>query len=188
MVRAWFIDENPKNPHEEHHRIPPKFVSLEEIFKTTGVEYFQIDPVNYKLDVTLRKLMEERENRGMLLVDNLDVNDLHTMYMEHCHSYDEFRLVIEGCGYYDIRDKFDEWIRIEVIPGDLLVVPGGCYHRFTVDKQKIFTGVRILKDGVYQAHLRPSEKLNCRKDYVKKLYNGAFEVDTKDQLETGMKN
>ncbi|XP_023029496.1 acireductone dioxygenase [Leptinotarsa decemlineata] len=187
MVRAWFIDEDPKNPTEEHHRIPPKFIGLEEIYKTTGVEYFQIDPHNYKLDGTLRKLIDERDNRGQQILENLDANDLHTMYIEHYHTYEEFRLVLEGCCYYDIRDKFDEWIRMELLPGDLIIIPGGCYHRFTVDKQKIFKGVRILKDGVYQAHVRPSEKLNCRKDYVKKLYNGAFEQEPRDQIETGMK-
>lgn len=42
MVRAWFIDEDPKNPKEEHHRCPPKFISLEELYKTSGVEYFEV--------------------------------------------------------------------------------------------------------------------------------------------------
>lgn len=78
--------------------------------------------------------MEERENRGQQIVEDLDQNDLKELYIEHFHTYDEFRICLEGCGYFDIRDKFDEWIRIEVIPGDLLVIPGGCYHRFTVDK------------------------------------------------------
>lgn len=48
--------------------------------------------------------------------------------------------------------------------------------------QKIYKGVRILKDGIYQAHLRPSDKLHCRKDYIKKLYNGAFEDKSKEEI------
>ncbi|CAG9823772.1 unnamed protein product [Phaedon cochleariae] len=142
----------------------------------------EIVPTNYQIDATLLKLMQDRDNRGKQILENLDENDLRQLYTEHFHSYDEFRLVLEGCGYYDVRDKFDEWIRIELIPGDLIVIPGGCYHRFTVDKQRIFTGVRILKDGVYQAHNRPSDKLNCRKDYIKKLYNGAF-LETEEKQE-----
>lgn len=42
MVRAWFIDEDPKYPKEEHHRCPPKFIGLDELYKTTGVEYFEV--------------------------------------------------------------------------------------------------------------------------------------------------
>ncbi|CAH2009541.1 unnamed protein product [Acanthoscelides obtectus] len=134
MVRAWFIDEDPKDPRAEHHRTPPKFVSLEELYRTTGVEYFQVDPKNFQLDATFRKLIEERGNQGIEEIEDLDPNDLKVLYVEHFHTYDEFRICLEGCGYYDIRDKFDEWIRVEILPGDLLVIPGGCYHRFTVDK------------------------------------------------------
>lgn len=88
--------------------------------------------------------MEERENKGMLMVENLDVNDLREHYMEHFHTYDEFRLCLEGCGYFDIRDKFEEWVRVEILPGDLLVIPGGCYHRFTVDRQVRIRTQRFL--------------------------------------------
>lgn len=95
---------------------------------------FQINPQNYNIDSTLRKLIEERDNRGQQIIEHLDENELKIHYTEHFHTYDEFRICLEGCGYFDIRDKFDEWVRIEMIPGDLLVLPGGCYHRFTVDK------------------------------------------------------
>ncbi|CAH2009682.1 unnamed protein product [Acanthoscelides obtectus] len=50
-----------------------------------------------------------------------------------------------------------------------------------------YRGVRILKDGVYQAHVRPSDQLRCRKEYVKKLYNGAFENRYDKDEEKGVK-
>ncbi|KAJ8935919.1 hypothetical protein NQ314_012587 [Rhamnusium bicolor] len=175
MVRAWYMDEEILFPKNEHHRIPPKFITLEELYQTSGVEYFQIDSESYERDGTLKQLIEERGNNVQQIVENPDEEQLKKHFTEHFHSDDEFRLALEGCGYFDIRDKYDEWIRIEVLPGDLLVIPAGCYHRFMLDNRDVYKGLRILKDTVYQAHARPSDGMNCRKEYIRKLYNGAFD-------------
>lgn len=42
MVKAWYMDSDLSDQRLEHHRNPPEFVSLEDLYKKTGVEYFSV--------------------------------------------------------------------------------------------------------------------------------------------------
>ena len=39
---------------------------------------------------------------------------------------------MEGGAYYDIELKEDDWIRIHLERGDLIVIPAGRTHRYTL--------------------------------------------------------
>lgn len=49
---------------------------------------------------------------------------------EHLHLLGEARLFLEGEGVYDVRARDEQWIRIWVVPGDVIVIPEKRYHRF----------------------------------------------------------
>ena len=63
---------------------------------------------------------------------------------EHYHTLDEVRFVVDGEGIFDVRDGGDEWVRIEVEAGDLIVIPARTYHRFLLTAAKNIRCVRLF--------------------------------------------
>ena len=53
------------------------------------------------------------------------------------HEDDEIRWVQEGSGFFDVRDAEDDWVRVWAEEGDFICLPGGIYHRFSVDQGQV---------------------------------------------------
>ncbi|KAL7299493.1 hypothetical protein TKK_0007730 [Trichogramma kaykai] len=178
MVRAWLMDDDSAADQRlEHQRQPAVFLDLEELLRRTGVEYFQIDANNYETDETLAKL---REERGYSYEDEITCSKdclanyeekLKNFFTEHLHTDEEIRLVLAGSGYFDVRDhRDDQWIRIEVRAGDLIIIPSGIYHRFTLDTNDYIKAKRyFVGEPVWLPYNRPVDHMDCRKQYLDRM-------------------
>ncbi|EGI71129.1 PREDICTED: 1,2-dihydroxy-3-keto-5-methylthiopentene dioxygenase [Acromyrmex echinatior] len=182
MVCAWYMDSSDADQKLEHHRQPPEYVSLDNLFATTGVEYFEINHLNYEVDTILKEL---RQKRGYTYEDESTCSKkclenyeekLKIFFTEHLHSDEEIRLILDGSGYFDVRDKDDQWIRIKVMAGDLIIIPSGIYHRFTLDTNNYIRAKRyFVGEPVWLPYNRPAENMECRKQYLNNLQKG-FQV------------
>jgi len=173
MVKAWLMNDSEEDQRLEHHLEPPQFLDMEQIHKRSGVLYWKLSDDDMKPD---GKLSQIRNERGYTYEDTLECcpekldnyqEKLVMFYKEHLHADEEIRLVIEGSGYFDVRDKEDKWIRIRVEKGDLLVLPAGIYHRFTLDTKDYIKARRLfIGEPVWAAINRPAEEHPSRKTYL----------------------
>lgn len=155
------------NKSDEDQRLPiSRFGSL----------YWLLNPKDCENDEELQKI---RESRGYNHMDLLDLcpekvenyeEKLRNFFTEHIHADEEIRYCLEGSGYFDVRDKEDRWIRIWIKEGDLIVLPAGIYHRFTLDTGDYVKLMRLfVGEPVWTAHNRPQEDHPARQEYINSL-------------------
>ncbi|KYQ92587.1 ARD/ARD' family protein [Tieghemostelium lacteum] len=137
MVKAYDFD-NSEN-----------VLSLEDL-KSLGVLYFPMDMTSYT--DRLNQICTERgyKNRDevKLSKDTPGLEDkLKIFFEEHLHDDEEIRFILDGCGFFDVRDKQDKWVRIRVEKGDLIIVPANMYHRFALDENRFVHAMRLFTDA-----------------------------------------
>jgi len=180
MVQAWYlapltVDADPRDAHKTD---PERPVSLEQLRDTTGILYWKIEGDDLEASPQLAKI---REERGYNYKDFITVSPdrlpnyetkIKAFFEEHLHSVEEFRLCLEGSGYFDVRERADQWVRVLLEPGDLIVLPAGIYHRFTCDSKNYIKACRLfVGDPELTEHNRGTETddSEARQQYLAQL-------------------
>uniref|UniRef100_A0ABI7VQN5 acireductone dioxygenase (Fe(2+)-requiring) n=1 Tax=Felis catus TaxID=9685 RepID=A0ABI7VQN5_FELCA len=113
MVQAWYMDESADDPRLPHRGDPCSLVGLEQL-RRLGVLYWKLDADKYENDPELEKIRKERNYSWMDIItickDKLpDYEEkIKMFYKEHLHLDDEIRYILDGSGYFDVRDKEDK--------------------------------------------------------------------------------
>jgi 1,2-dihydroxy-3-keto-5-methylthiopentene dioxygenase len=95
-------------------------------------------------DDEVNALAKERsyKNRDEITVSPEKMGDIYeekvkSFFHEHLHEDEEIRYILDGAGFFDVRSEGDDWVRIWLEQGDLIVLPAGIYHRFTTDDKNV---------------------------------------------------
>jgi 1,2-dihydroxy-3-keto-5-methylthiopentene dioxygenase len=104
------------------------------------------------------EIEEMKRLGGYTTADVIDVNPetpeldamLHKFDREHTHSEDEVRFILAGRGIFFLHQKSDDGadkvLSVEVGPGDLLRVPRGTTHWFTLCEDRRIRAIRWFQD------------------------------------------
>jgi 1,2-dihydroxy-3-keto-5-methylthiopentene dioxygenase len=136
------IEGDQREPHKTDREVSPEKLDSLGVVRWSGIK--GVD------DLELEKIKKER---GYSYTDvctvhpdhlpNFDVK-IKSFFEEHIHTDEEIRYCVEGSGYFDLRDENDEWIRVSLQPGDMIVLPEGIYHRFTCDAGNYIKAMRLF--------------------------------------------
>jgi len=169
---------NKKKPNVER--------SLAEL-EVLGVQYIKIDIEEYE-----KGLKEVRSAKLLNYADECTINrDVMPNYdekvkmfaEEHLHTDEEVRFVLEGSGYFDVRDKEDRWVRIMVVVGDLIILPAGIYHRFVVDTNDYIKAIRLFSGvPVWTPYNRPADDMGAREKYLNDFKISSNKIKSNEYL------
>ncbi|KAJ2759973.1 1,2-dihydroxy-3-keto-5-methylthiopentene dioxygenase [Coemansia nantahalensis] len=173
-MRAYLYDNTDADQREAHDS--GVGVSVEQL-RELGVLYRRIDGSLEEKLAAVDELCREREykNRDEINLSPALVPDyaakMKVFFTEHIHEDEEIRFVVEGAGFFDVRDRADRWVRIRVEVGDLLIVPAGIYHRFSLDTSDRIRAMRLFKEEPKWTPLnRPAADSNrFRQEYLRSL-------------------
>ena len=123
------LDETPQGVEEQEHILQTFAAEIERLKREGGyqsADVISVSEATPNLDEMLAKFDKE-----------------------HTHSEDEVRFVVDGRGVFTIHGEDGAIFDVEVHPGDLLVVPEGTKHWFTLCEDRTIKCIRLFtsKEG-----------------------------------------
>ena len=183
---AWMMIQGDVADPKAENRLDPDVQITVAQLRELGISYWKMDAESYTYptravpwdpkDATDPQLKQLRDDRGYSYADIITVHPDHlpeyeaklkSFFEEHIHDAEEIRYILGGSGFFDIRDKVDNWVRIHVKMGDLITLPEGIYHRFTCDEHNLAHAMRLfIGVPVWTPFNRPCDDHPSRKKYV----------------------
>lgn len=172
-IEAWYMDEDTNSDQRLPHRQNPNVACDIPTLKALGVLHWQLDADKHESDPALDKI---RADRGYSYQDIITVSPeklpnyedkIKSFFEEHMHADEEIRYILEGSGYFDVRANDERWVRIKMGKGDMITLPAGMYHRFTLDDSNYIKAMRLfVGEPVWTPLNRPQDDHPVRKGYV----------------------
>ncbi|KAG5494176.1 hypothetical protein JKF63_02011 [Porcisia hertigi] len=149
----WYLDDETSKPSlstaslRPGRKIGAPAVTMKAL-RELGVVLFRVSMSDFTV---AKQIIKEREYKHTdeIRISQTAKDDtfLERWYQEHYTEDEEFRVVMDGSFYLDVRSKQDEWIRLHLQAGDLVILPPGMYHRATLDEDDYVALYRGFQDA-----------------------------------------
>ncbi|KAK4697137.1 hypothetical protein P7C71_g896, partial [Lecanoromycetidae sp. Uapishka_2] len=167
-MKAYYYDTEDGDQREDH-----------DSGRSVGTDYLNHLGVLYHhcpSVASVDKIASERsyKNRDEIIVSPDKMGAVYEekvkmFFNEHLHEDEEIRYILDGNGFFDVRNPKEEWVRIRLEKNDLIILPAGIFHRFTTDNKNYIKAMRLFKDEPKWTPLNRAPELDAnphRKKYL----------------------
>ncbi|KAJ3151989.1 1,2-dihydroxy-3-keto-5-methylthiopentene dioxygenase [Geranomyces variabilis] len=174
MVQAWIYNaEDPADVRAPHKHTPNRPVPLSTL-DALGVLQWTAEQTTSSPDF----IDQIRSQRGYVNTDTVCLSrdklpdydaTLQKFFTVHMHEDEEIRYLLEGSGYFDVQSggrdggEGEEWIRIALTASEMIILPAGMYHRFTLDENNFLRCMRLFKEDPKWTPLNRAPELETNK-------------------------
>jgi 1,2-dihydroxy-3-keto-5-methylthiopentene dioxygenase len=165
-------------------------LSIRAELATLGVDYERWDlsrvgddaPADAVLEAYAAEIDEMKRLGGYTTADVIDVTPetqgldamLARFDKEHTHSEDEVRFILAGRGVFFLHGDGGRVVSVEVGPGDMIRVPRGTEHWFTLCEDRRIRAIRWFQETTGWAPQYTGSGIDRERDYQPLCFGPAY--------------